>query len=144
MPEKYTEIRFRRLTNTDLPSINGLLKEQEIPPLRSRLPEEWLLYGAFEEDRLIALCALFCYRRFPHRDYPNGYVAELGALYTSPSHRNRGIMSALLREVLDRIPEDRPELDVLTADSNVLSTKLLRKAGFMDAVAGETSLWFSC
>lgn len=144
MPEKYTEIRFRRLPDTDLPSINDLLTEQEIPHLRiARLPEEWLLYGAFEGDRLIALCALFCYRRFPHRDYPNGYVAELGALYTSPSHRNRGIMSALLRETLDRIPEDRPELDALTADSNALSTKLLRRAGFNDAVAGETCLWFS-
>ena len=51
----------RRLTDKDLPSINDLLIEQRISPLHiSRLPEEWLLYGAFEEDKLIALCGLFC------------------------------------------------------------------------------------
>lgn len=134
----------RRLTDKDLPSINDLLIEQRISPLHiSRLPEEWLLYGAFEEDKLIALCGLFCSRRFPHRDYPNGYVAELGALYTSPAYRNRGIMTDLIREALKRIPEDRPGLDALTADSNEMSARLLRKAGFKDAVSGETRLWLS-
>ena len=134
----------RRLTDKDLPSINDLLIEQRISPLHiSRLPEEWLLYGAFEEDKLIALCGLFCSRRFPHRDYPSGYVAELGALYTSPAYRNRGIMTDLIREALKRIPEDRPGLDALTADSNEMSTRLLRRAGFKDAVSGETRLWLS-
>ena len=134
----------RRLRDKDLPSINDLLIEQNISPLHiSRLPDEWLLYGTFEEDRLIALCGLFCSRRFPHRDYPSGYVAELGALYTSPAYRNRGIMTDLIREALKRIPEDRPGLDALTADSNEMSTRLLRKAGFKDAVFGETRLWLS-
>ena len=144
MSEMMISRTVRRLTDTDLPSINDLLIEQRISPLPfSCLPEEWLLYGAFEEDQLIALCGLFCSRRFPHRDYPNGYVAELGALYTSPAHRNRGIMTALIREALKRIPEDRPGLDALTADSNEMSTELLRRAGFKDTVSGETRLWLS-
>ena len=135
---------LRRLTDMDLPSINDLLIEQRISPLHiSHLPEEWLLHGALEEDKLIALCGLFCSRRFPHRDYPSGYVAELGALYTSPAYRNRGIMTALIREALKRIPEDRPGLDALTADSDEMSTRLLRKAGFKDPVSGETRLWLS-
>ena len=144
MSEKMISEMVMRLTDTHLSSINDLLTEQRISPLPfSRLPEEWLLYGAFEKDRLIALCGLFCSRRFPHRDYPNGYVAELGALYTSPAYRNRGIMTALIREALKRIPEDRPGLDALTADSNEMSTELLRRAGFKDAVSGETRLWLS-
>ena len=144
MPEIMISGTVRRLTDTDLPFINDLLIEQRISPLNiSRLPEEWLLYGSFEEDSLIALCGLFCSRRFPHRDYPSGYVAELGALYTSPAYRNRGIMTALIREALKRIPEDRPGLDALTADSDEMSTRLLRKAGFKDAVSGETRLWLS-
>lgn len=100
---------------------------------------DWVVYGAYNGDNIVAMCCFFKYRRIPHEDYPNGYVAEIGGAYVLPEYRNRGIMSKLIETMLQNTKEDLFLCDAIVADATDAAYSIYKKMGFVDSV--EHRIW---
>ena len=80
-------MKIRRLNALDIPELNRIQKEQGYKIIYSLY--HYIGYGAFDKDRLVTTAFLFPYNIMPNIDYPNGYIAELGAVYTTPKYRRQ-------------------------------------------------------
>lgn len=139
------DLNFIRLGDDNISDINRIQKLRGFRTLKEAngIPKDWVVYGAYDGKDIVAIAALFTYRRLPYEDYENGMVAELGGLYTLEGYRRRGIMTQLLRTMMENVKNDCIHLDAVTTDANMFSKGILRKLGWDDAVRGETRLWIN-
>jgi len=135
-------ILIRRLTVNDLQHINHIQSMRGFNYVHASFIQSnmWVLYGAFINTKLVAICGFFKYYRIPHSDYPNGCVVELGGAYTLPEYRNRGIMSKLVDEMFDHFKEDIENCDAIVADASDLAYPLYKKKGCIDS--DEHRIWW--
>lgn len=91
---------------------------------------ERIILGAFDEGALVGTVTLLldCPPNQPHR-------AEIAKMMTRPSHRNRGIASALLREAERLAKQHRRTLLVLDTATIDGASRLYERHGF--TFAGE-------
>ena len=137
------DVIMRRLTKDDKHYIDELQKSRGfngVPDYFYSSTCEWVMYGAFCDDKLVSMVALFPYRRLPHKDYPHGYIAELGSMYTMPEYQYRGIATNLLRKMLSNIKNDLPLLDAIVADSTEDAYDIYEHFGFKNST--EYRQWY--
>lgn len=126
---------IRQLTNDDLELINQILLEQGLTSI-PYVKNSWILYGCIANDKLVSIAGLFIYDRFPHADYPTGHVAEIGGVYTSPKYRRRGIMKALLKELIDQAEG----IDCIVSDTKPEAVGIFAELDFI-MVDNEFRMW---
>lgn len=127
-------MKLRKLTKKDIPTINKLqveLGHKEI----SKIPG-WM-YGAFYKEDLVGMVGVFPYRRLPHKDYPNGYIAEIGALYVKPPFRRMGIATKLLQLAIEKTAYRG--LDAYVIDCTKDSYGIFKSLGFEEST--EYRMW---
>lgn len=124
---------IRKLTKDDKKLIDDFQIERGFSPLSNFFYSnecEWVIYAAIDNDKIISIAALFPYRRFPSDDYPYGYIAELGSLYTIKEYRNKGIATFLLEEIFKNLNNELPLLDAVVVDSTDEAFGIYEKFGF--------------
>lgn len=134
-----SEIKIRRLNALDIPEINRIQKERGYEVIYSLY--HYVGYGAFDDDKLVATAFLFPYNRVPHVDYPNGYVAELGAIYTDPNYRKQGIATRLLEEILKNASDDLPGVSAIVADALDGFYPIAKKQNCLDETESHRIWW---
>lgn len=127
-------MEIRKLTEKDITSINKLQTElgyKEISKIHG-----WM-YGAFQKKELVGIVGVFPYRRLPHKDYPNGYIAEIGALYVKDSFRRMGIATKLLQFAMEKTANKG--LDAYVIDCTKDSYRIFKSLGFEEST--EYRMW---
>lgn len=124
-------MNIKRLTNNDIIDINRIQECRGFAKIKNDIiPNNWVVYGAYEGDNIIGICFLFEYRRIPHSDYPSGYIAEIGGAYTMPEHRHKGIMTELVKTIMENRKNDIPICDAIVADATDEAVSIYKKFGF--------------
>ena len=135
-------MNIRKLQNRDLEEINKIQKERKFKEIHYNLEGpycKWVFFGAFEGDELVSIIGLFSYNRLPHKDYPNGRVAEMGGLYTKPKYRNKKIATKLIEAIFE-YAKVRMTLDAIVVDSTDFTCRVLEDLGFINST--EHRQWF--
>jgi ribosomal protein S18 acetylase RimI-like enzyme len=70
-----------------------------------------------------------------------GTWAQLGGVYTSPSHRRRGLQKALLTYLMDQLAADGQGSCLFVKKENLAAINLYYSLGFGDAVDYRISYW---
>lgn len=66
----------------------------------------------------------------PNIDYPNGYIAELGAVYTTPKYRRQGIAIKLLDNILINVNNDLPGISAIVVDVSYEFYRIAQKQNY--------------
>ena len=132
---------IRKLIGDDIAYVAEMQKMQGLKsPEFDSIPDDWSVYAAFDEEKIVSICYLFRYKRIPHADYPTGTVAELGGAYTLPEYRGKGIMSAIVKELIGNCEKDLGKVDALIADSTDDAYGIYIKNGAHDST--EHRIWW--
>lgn len=126
--------KIRPLHNKDLYELNKLQSSLGYKEVQEIIG---YLYGAFDDTNLIGIVGIFPYKRLPHIDYPNGYIAEIGALYVKEQYRSQGVATKLLEYALD--DSKTLGLDAYVIDCTLESYNIFKKLGFVDST--ENRMW---
>lgn len=83
--------------------------------------------GAFINDELVGVAALY------HQKYLKlAHKSELGSVYVKPEHRNKGIATILIREIIDRAKKagDVLHIGLSVCTTNESALKVYERLGF--------------
>lgn len=127
-----TDIRL--LDENDLDAINNLQKNLGYREI-NKIPG--CIFGYFSDGNLVGIIGIFPYERLPHKDYPNGKLAEIGALYVNDKYRNQGIATKLLQSAMDY--SKKLKLDACVIDCTDMSYDIFKTAGFENST--EHRMW---
>ena len=135
------DITIRKLTKRHKDQINEIQKQRGFVEIDDSFFEsQKVLYGAFHDDRLVSMAALYLYHRLPCSDYPHGFIAELGSVYTIPEYRFHGIATMIITVILDSVKKDWLLLDAIVVDSTDDACNMYEKLGFKYST--EHRQWF--
>ncbi len=92
------------------------------------LQKDFVSWGAFDDNQLIALCSLCLIQRLPYQENLSGREGYLLNVYTCPAYRRQGIAGRLIGEVI-KYAEDS-HICRLWLNSSEAGKRLYTQLGF--------------
>lgn len=133
----FEDVQIKRIK--DVEDINKIQRIRNYREL-TEVKDSWIIFGAYLDGEIVAVCGLFIYDRIPHEDYVTGTVAELGAAYTLEEYRGRGIMKILISELIHFARYDCPGLCAVTADASDAVAHIAASLSCLDG--DENRIWW--
>ena len=93
-------------------------------------------YGYFDDNKLVGVMTITCFRVFPHLDNPTGRIAHISGAYVLPEYRHKGIATDLYKEI-EKDMRHTWKPDYICCDSS--ADDLYIKNGFIKS--NESRLW---
>jgi len=89
--------------------------------------------------RMVSVAFLSIYRRIPCPDCPDGMVAELCGVFTSPEYRGRGYATECCRMLVEYAK--RYNIDYIHCDNKRAAESLYSRLGFINQADDEMRMW---
>ena len=127
-------VTINYLTKCHINAINEILRDQGVKEIKSfEYNGNWALFGAFVDRELVGIVGLYLYSRLPHKDYPNGWVAEIGSLYVKHEYRKNGIATKLVEKAVNFAKVSSLYIDAIVCDSTDIGSEITSKFGFIES-----------
>ena len=71
--------------------------------IEENLNKDLFMFGAFEQNEIVAICGYNIWNGFPSMTNHSGKIAYLCSAYTKQKFRGKGIMKDLLNNIIEKI-----------------------------------------
>ena len=71
--------------------------------IEENLDKDLFMFGAFEQNEIVAICGYNIWNGFPSMTNHSGKIAYLCSAYTKQEYRGKGIMKELLNNSIEKI-----------------------------------------
>lgn len=127
--DEIIELRLKQLKDEGAKELFDLkpnLYEFYNEQLRSN---NFIIYGCFDNDKIIATGSLSIMYKPPYYNCPNGKIALLSSMYVSDSYRRHGIATKMLDIIVNEAKMNKCSLIHITASK--MGELLYSKYGFI-------------
>ena len=98
--------------------------------IEENLDKDLFMFGAFEQNEIVAICGYNIWNGFPSMTNHSGKIAYLCSAYTKQEYRGKGIMKDLLNNSIEKIKKQGiSRVKLNTSKENAV--RIYSKLGFV-------------